>query len=286
MLNPMFAGQALASSDITKRTFPEAVPTSTKDGEILDIRISLPNGDGAMTAVIGARLSRNEHLFMVISFLHRFGFRDVSFYPSLNQSNYKEVKKIHIDETSMLPSREQFFRKLVEHFIYESMEAGSPVPAEIIALKNLMGWFDFKPGELQLSKVRAGKPGYTLSDLERFPFTSWWLKDNQVNNILSPFRDRDVTAIPEEVLHEIAVIYSDHAARNLLSLCGICSEIVIHSGDDDLVPLSDTLLAVRSELAGSLEDPFASLFIFYQTINTVHHSILNLQKGISSVELL
>lgn len=284
-LNPMFSDQPSSPSGGVKRTFPEAFPVSPKDREILDIQISLPDGDGATTSVIGARLSRNDHMFMQISFLHRFGIRNVSFYPSLNAVNYKEVRETHIDDIGMFPSSELFLRKLIEHFMHESKEAGFPIPAEIIALKNLMGWFDLSAGELPLSKVRAGKPGYTLSDLERLPFSSWWLKDNRISNMLFPFREIDVTAIPEEILFDIAIIYSDHAAKNLPFLCGLCSEIMLHSGSDDRVSMSDTFLAIRSELSSRLEDPFASLFVFYETVNTVHHTILNLQKGLSSVEL-
>jgi len=285
-LNPLYLKKARTSSMNTKRTFPETPPVSARDKDIMDIGISLPDGNGVLSAVAGARLSRNEYLFIHILYMHGFGFKDISLYTSLSYDGYTEVRDSFLNDSRLLASQEDFFVQLLEHLIHESMQAGSPIPEEIIALKNLMGWFDLDPRSIPLTKKRPSRQGYALSDLEHFPITEWWLKSNRIFHLLEEFRDTDVSRIPEEVLSNVAAAYMEHARSMIMPLCALCSEILLHSASEQTQDLlADTFLAVMSEIESFPDDPFASLFIFYQSINTVHHSIDCLRKGITSVEL-
>jgi hypothetical protein len=143
---------------------------------------------------------------------------------------------------------------------------------------------DIEPEKFALSGPGEPDVPYSLEDLEKFPLDTWWLHDNRVYNMLSPYRQLDLAEIPENVLIEIAGQYSDYAKSELIPLCDLSAAIVCCSGPFKGKRLTGVFRTIKKEILNPPTDPLSSLFLSYQTINTIYHTLQNLNSGMSSVE--
>lgn len=250
----------------------------------IDLWVSLIDGNGAMSTLIGKRFERNNYFFASILMKFSAGIKDTIILTNLTKEGYEDVKREYFSGLSYYPVEEDYLLRLVGHFLKKGQGRGSSVPVDMIILKNILGWRRFEPTEY-LYEVPTYEPlKYFPRDIFQFPFETWWMHDRKIYRILRHYRKKGVLDIPDNVMVKITKTFIEYAHREIVPICELSADIVRHSSFSRRTRLIRLCLNIRDEILDPPEDIFRSRFLNFAVITTINNTLHNLSLGIESPE--
>lgn len=101
----------------------------------VELRVSLIDSNGAMSAFIGKQHRRNNYFFATVLMKFGVGIKDVIIVPSLTKEEYQSIKREYFSELSCYSIEEVYLKKLIGHFLKLGLSEGFSVPIELVILK-------------------------------------------------------------------------------------------------------------------------------------------------------
>ena len=266
-LNPVFSESVPAVKPVLAAA-ENGINVIEETGKRLDIRVSLADGRGMFSVILGGRIKRNEYFFFNMLFKPGVGIKDVSLFTLLPRSNYRAIKDEYVKQLRLYRVDKKLFRKILNHFIYVGIDNGYGVPVEIIAIKNILNWNWISPEKFRFSLQSIRKIDYHLEDVEKYPFDSWWMNDNIIFNMLMPYEGWDIDKIPDDILLHVSDLYIEYARDRIATSAAICTEIMLNSLPVKGKRMAGLFYTVREEILHPPTNPMDSIFLSFQTINT------------------
>ena len=249
-----------------------------------DTKVTLVDGNGAMSVYIGKRFARNSYMFASVLLKLSDGIKDIVLLTNLTKEAFDDIKREYISALKYFSVPQPFLIKLINHFLKQSDKRGKEVPREFIILKNMLKWKGVEPTEYYYAQRTFEPLEYSPRDLKRFPLESWWLYSEDVFELLKPYKDLEPYEIPEDVYLEISELYLDFAKNELVPISELCIDIIENSNYKNYTRLKRLLQTIREEIINEEYIPSESEFINFQTFRTVYFTLKNLSMGFDSPE--
>jgi len=262
----------------------EDQPSSETGSGFLDMKISLVDGNGALSAFFGKRMARNSYFYASILFKFDTGIKDVMLISNLDRAGYNDIRREYLAELPFYSATEDYLKRLLRHFLWLGEKKGEPFPRDFITLKNIMNWRDLEPMEYEFEFPELEPLRYRVDDLFHFPMETWWMDDRKIYNILSPYRGSELKDLPEEVVAEVLMEYLGYLQEKILPYCELSADIVLNSLDKKKSRRLRLLLSIRDELLGPPERLYNSSFLNFGMYTTIDHVLHNLSIGAAGPE--
>jgi len=268
---------------------PEERPDAKKEQspgarDYLDMKISLVDGNGALSVFFGKRMARNSYFYAAMLFKFDAGIKDVMLISNIDKSGYNDIRREYISELPFYSIGEDYLKRLICHFLWLGEKKGMAFPRDFITLKNIMNWRDLEPMKYEFEFPDLEPLRYSLDDLFHFPIETWWMDDQKVYSILSPYQGSELKELPEEVVTEVLLEYIGYLQDKILPYCELSADIVRNSLDKRKNRRLRLLLSIRKELLGPPERLYSSNFLNFGMYTTIDHVLHNLSTGAEGPE--
>ncbi len=268
---------------------PETEQLRTKEDHstYLDLWVSLIDGKGSLSALIGKKTARGRYFLASLLLNSDVGVKDVQILPGLSQDDYLETKRFVFedDEVTLFPVSAEYMKRLLKHFLSLNIKSNNQPLPEVIVLKNVLDWDEIEP-EIYEPGVPDFEPlRYYPRDLRQFPFNTWWFHDKAVYDMLRPFRNMDIIELPTEIYDEVYQLMLNYAVEKLADRCALCADIIRNSNYRNRTRQIRLFLTLRQEiLLASEDEEFMPDFLGMSTVRTISNVLHNLSMGINSPE--
>ncbi len=261
---------------------PVSLDSSELYNDKTETKVTLIDGNGAMSAYIGKRFARNSYTFASLLLKHSEGIKDIIILTNLTRESFEEIKKEYLSSLKYYSVPQPFLIRLVNHFLKQGYKKGKEVNRDFIILKNMMKWKGVEPQEYYFSPRSYEPIDYPPRELRKFPFESWWLYSDDIFLLLKPYRGKEVYELPEDIFLEVSEIYLEYARNEIVPYAELCIDIVENSGYKNHTRLTRMLYTIRDEILNTEYVPSDSEFINYQTFRTIYYTLENLSMGFES----
>ncbi len=285
-LNPELSDLAEESYISMIHALPEPVnfePSEPVDSKT-EMKVTLIDGNGAMSVYIGKKFARNSYTFSSLLLKQSEGIKDIIVLTNLTRDAFEEIKGEYLSHLRYYNIPQQLLIKILNHFIRQTLKSNRQINSDFIILKNMLNWKGLEPQQYYFCSREYKPIDYKLRDLQRFPFESWWLYSDDVFQLLKPFRDKEIYEIPDDVYLEISEIYLDYAKNEIVPYTELCIDIIENSGYKNYTRFIRTLYTIRDEILNTEYVPADSRFINHQIIRTIYLTLENLSMGFDSAE--
>ncbi len=253
--------------------------------EKTESKVTLIDGNGAMSVYVGRRFARNSYTFASMLLKHSEGIKDIVLLTNLTKDAFEEIKREYLSSIKYYSVPQPFLIRLLNHFLKQSYKKGKEVGIDFIILKNMFKWKGIEPQEYYFSPREYEPIEYPPRELKKFPFESWWLYSDDIFLLLKPYRGKEIYELPEDIYLEVSEIYLEYAKNEIVPYAELCIDIIENSGYKNHTRLIRTLYTIRDEILNTEYVPSDSEFINYQTFRTIYYTLENLSMGFESTSI-
>ncbi len=244
-----------------------------------DLRMSLVDGNGAFSVLLGKKTGRGTYLISSILFKFDTGIKDAMLFTNTDRGEYNQIRDEFLGEIPLYPVKEEFVKRVVEHALWLNEKTNTQIPIEFIILKNILNWTDLEPREYTWEFPVTRREKYRIDDLLTFPFNTWWLNEDWIYQSLLPYKNSTFEELPDEVVEEIYRGYMLHLVENVSHWAGLSAEILSNSTDKRLSRKIRVLMSIRDEISGPPSQLANSTFLNYGLFMTIDNILHNLSMG-------